>query len=90
VSAPAFIGADELAEAMHAHADRTAILGPRPVHRIIASLHVDAEEFQAAAQVIADHRQPEDRGIFAAGLLDGFVLGVRATRAASETGGEEQ
>lgn len=79
----AFIGADALEHAVRAHRDRTELHGPRPIHRIIASLQVDAEKFQAMAQVVADYRAPEDRGIYAGGLVDGFVLGVRAARFAT-------
>lgn len=68
----------ELTAASHAHLDRTQIFGPRPIDRIVESLGVDAEEFQAMAQSLADQREPADRGIYAAGLLDGFVIGIRA------------
>jgi hypothetical protein len=79
-----FIGADALEAGLHGHADRTQLFGPRPTHRIVSSLQVDADEFQAAAQVLRDHRAPDDDGIYAAGVLDGFVLGVRAARSARE------
>lgn len=72
------IGADELTAASHAHLDRMQLHGPRPINRIVESIGVDAEEFQAMAQALADQRQPADRGIYAAGFIDGFVIGVRA------------
>lgn len=80
-----FIGADELAEAIQGHRDRVAMHGPRPIHRIISSLRVDADEFQAASKVVVEHRRPseEDLGPFTAGFFDGFVIGVRAARSAA-------
>lgn len=86
MSAGPFIGGDALEAGLHGHADRTQLFGPRPIHRIVSSLQVDAEEFQAAAQVLRDHRAPDDDGVYAAGVLDGFVLGVRATRVATSAG----
>jgi hypothetical protein len=78
------IGAEALTQAVHAHADRTQMFGPNPVARIIASLGVDAEEFQAMAQVVSECRlpRPEDCDHYPAGFVDGFVIGIRAARAA--------
>jgi hypothetical protein len=76
------IGAEELTAASHAHMDRTAPIGPRPIHRIVASLGVDGEEFQAMLQTLRDQRKPSNEGEYAAGAVDGFVIGVRAARIA--------
>jgi hypothetical protein len=83
MSGVSFIGAGSLERAMHAHGDRTQMLGPRPVHRIVASLGADADEVQAAFQALRDLREPTNPGEYAGGLLDGFVVGVRAARAAA-------
>lgn len=76
------IGGDELTAASHAHLDRTQIHGPRPIDRIIESIGVDAEEFQAMAQALSDQRKPRPEGVdhYPAGFLDGFVIGVRAAQ----------
>lgn len=81
------IGAKDLAAAVHAHADRTQMFGPNPIKRIIESLGVDADEFQAMAQVVSDHRKPRPEEIdhYPAGFIDGFVIGVRAVRASAST-----
>jgi hypothetical protein len=87
------IGADELTAASHAHLDRMQLHGPRPIHRIIESVGVDSEEFHAMAQTLRDLRQPPDSPSYSAGLIDGFVIGVRAAKAKPEgpqvPGGDE-
>lgn len=78
------IGAEALTQASHAHLDRTQMFGPNPIARIIVSLGVEAEEFQAMAQALSEQRMPRPEGVdhYPAGFIDGFVIGVRAVRAA--------
>lgn len=76
------IGEDELLAASHAHMDRTELYGPKPIERIIESLGVDSEEFHAMAQALRDMREPPDSPSYSAGLIDGFVIGLRAAYAA--------
>lgn len=84
-----FIGADALTEALTGHRDRMSLHGPKPIDRIIASSNVDVEEFHACLQALVEGRQPEeeDLGPYTAGAIDGFVLGVRAARAAAAASG---
>jgi hypothetical protein len=81
------IGADELTAASRAHLAQTQLYGPKPIHRIIESIGVDAEEFQAMAQALSDQRKPRPEGVdhYSAGLIDGFVIGVHAARANEES-----
>jgi hypothetical protein len=86
VAKPAdFIDAAALEEALKGHADRMALHGPKPISRIIASLRVDADGFQAASKVLVEHRHGagKDVGPYTAGVVDGFVVGVLAARAAA-------
>ena len=84
-----FIGADALGEALNGHLDLLSLHGPRPFNRIVSSLWVVTEEFTAASAVVVENRRPsdEDLGPFTAGFVDGFVVGVRAARAAAKQGG---
>lgn len=84
------IGAKALTFAATGHMARTELFGPEPIPRIIASLNVDVEEWHAASAAIREQRDvPEaDRGPYSGGLVDGFILGVRAARFAEQRGGE--
>jgi hypothetical protein len=82
------IGADALTHAVTGHFERMELIGPKPVPRIIASLNVDVEEFHAASAAIREERNMDeaDRGPYAGGWVDGFVIGVRAARYAEQNG----
>ena len=69
--------------AAHAHFDRTQIVGPRPIDRILASVGVvDIDDFRALGQSLQELRDPEGAGsrtaAWDAGFIDGFILGARS------------
>jgi hypothetical protein len=78
------IEGDHLVLAAHAHIERTRTFGPQPIDRIVESLHVDAKEFGVCLRALGDERaiDGDDKLAWAAGAIDGFVLGVRAARIA--------
>lgn len=80
----------DLEAGMHAFADRMRLFGPRPVERVlIAEADIeDPDEFRAVGQTLQNWRAPEKNAptktaAYDVGLLDGFVLGVRAAREAA-------
>lgn len=70
---------DDLLVAAHGHLQRTEPVGGSIDH-VFAELDVDGSEFRGLGFELQTQRNPYDVELYDAGLVDGFVLGVRAVR----------
>lgn len=78
------IGDRHLALAAEGHLERTALHGPKPIHRILMDLGVEhPEELLEMARAIRTLRDPNNEDAYSGGFMDGFILGVRAEREAA-------
>lgn len=81
------ITAKDLTEAATGHIERTQLFGPQPIQRIMVELGADFEEVQACFAELGSLRgipDEEEESAYFAGCVDGFLIGVRAQRAATE------
>lgn len=90
------IGGVELIAACNGHRDRTSVApdedGASAIERVFMAEQIDPTEAREAIKVVADGRE-EHEGVaedghsgYLAGLIEGFLLGVRAGRAEVEPG----